>query len=147
LASSIRVRQSVGRFADREIGRNAEKRYSPSATLAQRRGRQRASVKKGLGRDKFDSGLRPVLFPGVRGSARPDGIFVAPFEQGEIGPDLFRVRPWRQQFRQGVVVAISPRPIISASNAAVIVLVMEPISNAVRSSSARSGFALEQKYA
>jgi bifunctional non-homologous end joining protein LigD len=21
---------------------------------------------------------------------RPDGIFVAPFEQGEIGPDLFR---------------------------------------------------------
>ena len=23
-------------------------------------------------------------------SARPEGIFVAPFEQGEIGPDLFR---------------------------------------------------------
>ena len=23
---------------------------------------------------------------------RPDGIFVAPFEQGEIGPDLFRKR-------------------------------------------------------
>jgi bifunctional non-homologous end joining protein LigD len=24
---------------------------------------------------------------------RPDGIFVAPFEQGEIGPDLFRAAP------------------------------------------------------
>ena len=24
--------------------------------------------------------------------APPDGIFVAPFEQGEIGPDLFRKR-------------------------------------------------------
>ena len=23
-------------------------------------------------------------------ACRPDGIFVAPFEQGEIGPDLFR---------------------------------------------------------
>ena len=23
-------------------------------------------------------------------SRRPDGIFIAPFEQGEIGPDLFR---------------------------------------------------------
>jgi len=28
------------------------------------------------------------LAPLLRG--RPDGIFVAPFEQGEIGPDLFR---------------------------------------------------------
>jgi ATP-dependent DNA ligase len=26
---------------------------------------------------------------------RPDGIFVAPFEQGEIGLDLFRVAPAR----------------------------------------------------
>jgi len=24
---------------------------------------------------------------------RPDGIFVAPYEQGEIGPDLFRGMP------------------------------------------------------
>ena len=23
---------------------------------------------------------------------RPDGIFAAPYEQGEIGPDLFRMR-------------------------------------------------------
>jgi hypothetical protein len=26
----------------------------------------------------------------LRRRRRPDGIFVAPFEQGEIGPDLFR---------------------------------------------------------
>jgi hypothetical protein len=26
----------------------------------------------------------------IDGSRRPDGIFIAPFEQGEIGPDLFR---------------------------------------------------------
>ena len=30
---------------------------------------------------------RPIL-PGLRG--RPEGIFINPFEQGEIGPDLFR---------------------------------------------------------
>jgi hypothetical protein len=40
---------------------------------------------------------------------------------------------------------ISPRPITSASNAAAIVLVMEPISSAVRSSIERSDFALAQK--
>jgi hypothetical protein len=32
-------------------------------------------------------GGRPAL-GGLK--RRPDGIFVAPFEQGEIGPDLFR---------------------------------------------------------
>jgi bifunctional non-homologous end joining protein LigD len=26
----------------------------------------------------------------LRARRRPDGIFVVPFEQGEIGPDLFR---------------------------------------------------------
>jgi hypothetical protein len=40
---------------------------------------------------------------------RPDGIFVAPFEQGEIGPDLFRAGiaraialGWRRRFNQVV---------------------------------------------
>ena len=53
--------------------------------------------------------------------------------------------PGGSSFAKGSSMAISPRPIISASNAAVIVLVMEPISNAVRSSIERSDFALAQK--
>src|ERR1700756_2280090 len=42
---------------------------------------------------------------------RPDGIFVAPFEQGEIGPDLFRaacgmdLRVW---CRSGLIAPIAP---------------------------------------
>jgi ATP-dependent DNA ligase len=37
---------------------------------------------------------------------RPDGIFVAPFEQGEIGPDLFRAacnRGWKAWCRSGPI--------------------------------------------
>ena len=37
---------------------------------------------------------------------RPDGIFVAPFEQGEIGPDLFRHTlrwGWRGSSRNAVI--------------------------------------------
>ena len=34
--------------------------------------------------------MKPEGFPAVRLLARrPDGVFAAPFEQGEIGPDLF----------------------------------------------------------
>ena len=36
---------------------------------------------------------------------RPDGIFVAPFEQGEIGPDLFRAA-----CRMGLEGLVSKRP-------------------------------------
>jgi bifunctional non-homologous end joining protein LigD len=36
---------------------------------------------------------------------RPDGIFVAPFEQGEIGPELFRAA-----CRMGLEGLVSKRP-------------------------------------
>jgi len=39
---------------------------------------------------------------------RPDGIFVAPFEQGEIGPDLFRAA--RNMRLEGMVSKRSDRP-------------------------------------
>ena len=39
---------------------------------------------EGIARPRFP---RPT---GPSSARRPDGIFVAPFEQGEIGPDLFR---------------------------------------------------------
>ena len=37
------------------------------------------------GHDDLRRGFQDKLF-----ARRPDGIFVAPFEQGEIGPNLFR---------------------------------------------------------
>jgi ATP-dependent DNA ligase len=41
-------------------------------------------------------------------SRRPDGIFVAPFEQGEIGPDLFRAAcSWGLE---GIVSKLADRP-------------------------------------
>jgi hypothetical protein len=42
---------------------------------------------------------------------RPDGIFVAPFEQGEIAPDLFRAAcrmAWRDWCRSGGTGSIRP---------------------------------------
>jgi hypothetical protein len=43
---------------------------------------------------------------------RPDGIFLAPFEQGEIGPDLFRAAcktgGWRASCRSGAIGLIAP---------------------------------------
>jgi len=39
---------------------------------------------------------------------RPDGIFVAPFEQGEIGPDLFRAA--RDMGLEGMVSKRADRP-------------------------------------
>ena len=54
---------------------------------------------------------------------RPDGIFVAPFEQGEFGPDLFEqalgLRAW---CRSGVIdpIELAGRPIGSRSRTAAI---------------------------
>ena len=39
---------------------------------------------------------------------RPDGIFIAPFEQGEIGPDLFRAA--RNMGLEGLVSKRRDRP-------------------------------------
>lgn len=65
-------------------------------------------------------------------------VMWVPLNEGTFTPD-------GSSFAKGSSMVISPRPIISASNAAVIVLVMEPISNAARSSSERPDFALAQK--
>ena len=41
-------------------------------------------------------------------ASRPDGIFIAPFETGEIGPDLFRAA--RDMGLEGMVSKRSDRP-------------------------------------
>jgi hypothetical protein len=51
----------------------------------------------------------------------PDGIFVAPFEQGEIGPDLFHkacefgLEDLASKLRESVFIAAAPRAIESRS--------------------------------
>jgi len=42
-----------------------------------------------LDRQEFRSAARWRAYLRLR-QRRPDGIFISPFEQGEIGPDLFR---------------------------------------------------------